>query len=103
MMVGVFVPLVLLLLYEMQPAHETEVLFNTGNPENSGSGESNDFALRILGYAVLFTGILISVLSFGAPTGRLLILVISLLIISIGIVLISMIKNRKLTEKIEKN
>lgn len=103
MMVGVFVPLVLLLLFEMQPAHETaSVLYDNVNTDNSGSGKSNDFALQILGYAVLFTGFLISVLSFGARTGRWLILVISLLIISIGIILIGMTKERKLKEKMDK-
>ncbi|MCB0685151.1 MAG: sodium transporter, partial [Saprospiraceae bacterium] len=89
MLLGVFGPLVLLAIFEFWPvgakAKEINYLEQTLAP---GQSSGNAFALKILGYAVIFTGILVGLLSFGSEGGWWWILIISLAIIGTGYILV---------------
>ena len=71
MLVGVFGPLILLTFFEIIPVGKPALLPEVkSSSDEISDGSDNSFAIRILGYAVVFTGLLIGILGFGAETGK---------------------------------
>ncbi|MBK8504040.1 MAG: Na+:solute symporter [Saprospiraceae bacterium] len=86
MLVGVFGPLLLLTVFEFFPVGDPMQVFERmreGSDEASDKS-ANAYAIRILGYAVVFTGILILALGFGAEVSKGWIIFVGFLIMTIG-------------------
>ena len=91
MLLGVFSPLILLILFEWDliPLRGSNTALSTPkpiqhDPHEDTAAPQNRFAIRILGYALIFTGLLIGGLGFYAATGRLLVIGIGTIVLAIG-------------------
>jgi hypothetical protein len=96
MLVGVFGPLILLTFFEFVPIGQAAQDFNKVRDISVGAsdGSDNSYAIKILGYAVTLTGILIFALGFGADIAKGWIIFIGLLIVTVGGVLVKSVLNK---------
>lgn len=88
MLVGVFIPLLFLLIFEFFPVGKRRTAIEEKTPDSTTSpisgNHQNFYAIRILGYAVFLTGILIILLGLGALASRSWVIFIGLLILVLG-------------------
>jgi solute:Na+ symporter, SSS family len=95
MMAGVFLPLLLLSFFEFFPAGAQRAI----QPEDTttvriSAVSENQYALRILGYAVFLTGILIILLGLGAIVARGWVIFIGIFIVVLGALLFVRARNK---------
>lgn len=94
MLVGVFVPLLLLLFFEFFPTGSRKAIqpVDTTGVRISAVSE-NRYAIRILGYAVFLTGILIILLGLGASAVRSWVISVGVIITVLGTLLFGNARN----------
>ncbi len=94
MLVGVFVPLLLLLFFEFFPTGSRKAIqpVDTTGVRISAVSE-NRYAIRILGYAVFLTGILIILLGLGASAVRSWVISVGVIIAVLGTLLFGNARN----------
>jgi SSS family transporter len=89
MLLGVFGPLLLLGMFEVLPGRIVVEISSYKQNSGQGDGDSgNAYAIKILGYAVLVTGALITILGLGADQGKWWIIFIGIVVSCTGFILI---------------
>lgn len=110
MLTGVFVPIIFLSAFEIYyrftglstpPLHKDDGVPGGGTLKKAQHGKStqNRFAVRVLGYSLCLTGLLVSILGIMAAESRVIVLTVGFMILFAGVFLVSKgsVKDRNLT------
>lgn len=98
MLVGVFTPLLFLLFFEFFPVGSRRIAIGEKTPDSTtipvSDNQQNFYAIRVLGYAVFLTGILVVLLALSSDAATMWAVLVGLMIVTSAGLLITSVKSR---------